>query len=452
MRRARAMSFGIIVMRLAWIAHRFVSSNKEDRCHNFKKMPLEKPIPALLDVDVESEDVAELHGWSKYTLVIDDDDKSVYVTYATANEPRRTLAMTGVNGITSVSLSIARVLKNGSIVRKQHNIPLHSLVLWLCIGPRPSPAHTVRHMDGDRFNNAPGNLLWVTVSQQQLNRRIAECVQPKRFVGIEPGDEFVAELRPGNRSFPELAEFQPKFTKNGWVVRWTKLGRAKTKSWYATKPKPNKFGYPYISFAQHTYLVHVLVWAAVHHDQPLPEAIDHRDGDRYNWMPDNLVGVTRSENGAAAAYFQEATSKGKKAPRAVAMYEVEDEARVLVGVAQSHHDAGLWAQHQLAESTPHLQLVNFSGAVTQAIAKNGTVRKRFAFSAIPADAVASDRTHVWLEDKRWAFWIPEKRRALHEARAKLNPATWVRSAAEEASNAAKRMRADFEHNEEERGA
>lgn len=40
----------------------------------------------------------------------------------------------------------------------RRNVPVHKLVALAYLHPRPSPAHEIRHLDGDRHNNAATNL------------------------------------------------------------------------------------------------------------------------------------------------------------------------------------------------------------------------------------------------------------------------------------------------------
>ena len=44
---------------------------------------------------------------------------------------------------------------------KHQMVKVHKLVLLAWVGPRPA-AHEARHIDGDRFNNRPCNLVWGT--------------------------------------------------------------------------------------------------------------------------------------------------------------------------------------------------------------------------------------------------------------------------------------------------
>jgi len=48
--------------------------------------------------------------------------------------------------------------------------PVHRMVAEAFHGPRPSPAHEVRHLDGDRANNRPSNLAWGTRQENAADR------------------------------------------------------------------------------------------------------------------------------------------------------------------------------------------------------------------------------------------------------------------------------------------
>jgi hypothetical protein len=44
---------------------------------------------------------------------------------------------------------------------------IHSLVCEAFHGPKPSPKHEVRHLDGDPLNNTASNLRWGTASENR---------------------------------------------------------------------------------------------------------------------------------------------------------------------------------------------------------------------------------------------------------------------------------------------
>lgn len=56
---------------------------------------------------------------------------------------------------------------NLSVGGRLRNFRVHGLVATAFLGPRPSAAHEVNHIDGDKTNNAVSNLEWVTRSQNE---------------------------------------------------------------------------------------------------------------------------------------------------------------------------------------------------------------------------------------------------------------------------------------------
>lgn len=49
-------------------------------------------------------------------------------------------------------------------------VPNHTVVAAAWIGPRPSRRHQVRHLDGDRLNNAASNLAYGTQSENEADK------------------------------------------------------------------------------------------------------------------------------------------------------------------------------------------------------------------------------------------------------------------------------------------
>ncbi len=45
---------------------------------------------------------------------------------------------------------------------RRWRVRVHTLVALAFIGPKPAPGLEIRHLDGDRLNNVPGNLAWGT--------------------------------------------------------------------------------------------------------------------------------------------------------------------------------------------------------------------------------------------------------------------------------------------------
>lgn len=53
---------------------------------------------------------------------------------------------------------------------KRTRLAVHRLVAREYLPPRPSPAHEVRHLDGDRTNNRVTNLAWGTRKENAADR------------------------------------------------------------------------------------------------------------------------------------------------------------------------------------------------------------------------------------------------------------------------------------------
>jgi len=48
---------------------------------------------------------------------------------------------------------------------------VHELILTTFVGPRPSPKHVSRHLDGDKLHNCIFNLEWATYSRNALDKK-----------------------------------------------------------------------------------------------------------------------------------------------------------------------------------------------------------------------------------------------------------------------------------------
>lgn len=59
-----------------------------------------------------------------------------------------------------------RFMANGKRAKRT----VHTLVLSALVGPRPSPAHQVRHLNGDRTDNRVENLAWGTAAENADDR------------------------------------------------------------------------------------------------------------------------------------------------------------------------------------------------------------------------------------------------------------------------------------------
>lgn len=59
-----------------------------------------------------------------------------------------------------------RILRNG----KRTRVCVHVLMALEYLGPRPSPSHEVRHLDGNKLNNNIFNLAWGTRADNAADR------------------------------------------------------------------------------------------------------------------------------------------------------------------------------------------------------------------------------------------------------------------------------------------
>lgn len=68
------------------------------------------------------------------------------------------------NGYPSVRLTI-----DGQTC-KRVRLAVHRLVAREFLGPRPSPEHVVRHLNGDKTDNRAVNLAWGTAKENSMDR------------------------------------------------------------------------------------------------------------------------------------------------------------------------------------------------------------------------------------------------------------------------------------------
>lgn len=84
-------------------------------------------------------------------------------------------------GVERTRLCRSRVLSPGScrgylIVNLKPTIAVHNLVALAFLPPRPTPAHTVNHIDLDKTNCAKSNLEWATMQEQHDHWRAARGI------------------------------------------------------------------------------------------------------------------------------------------------------------------------------------------------------------------------------------------------------------------------------------
>lgn len=89
-------------------------------------------------------------------------DGRVYSLSGWRGQPRRELAQS----LNSHGYPRVCVMRSG----KKARLLVHSLVAAAFLPPRPSIAHEVRHLDGDRTNNVASNLAWGTRAENAADR------------------------------------------------------------------------------------------------------------------------------------------------------------------------------------------------------------------------------------------------------------------------------------------
>jgi hypothetical protein len=81
-----------------------------------------------------------------------------------------------------------RLMRDGRRIRKA----VHHLVAITWLHPRPSPAHEVRHLNGDCLNNAATNLAWGTRKENAEDR--------ERHGRTSRGERHAAAIRAGKEA------------------------------------------------------------------------------------------------------------------------------------------------------------------------------------------------------------------------------------------------------------
>lgn len=73
----------------------------------------------------------------------------------------------GANVSPSTGYPFVHIIEDG----RRKTLSVHTLVCRAFHGPRPSPVHEVRHLDGDKVNGRPDNLAWGTPAENEADKR-----------------------------------------------------------------------------------------------------------------------------------------------------------------------------------------------------------------------------------------------------------------------------------------
>lgn len=71
--------------------------------------------------------------------------------------------------------------------KRMDKVPVHQLVLLAFVGPKPTPRHQTRHLNGNPLDNRPSNLVWGTASENMQDQ-----VRHGTAVAIRRGDKHPA--------------------------------------------------------------------------------------------------------------------------------------------------------------------------------------------------------------------------------------------------------------------
>lgn len=107
---------------------------------------------------LEAEATRPIAGWPGYPVTAAGD---VIADTGWRGYGPRTMETSERGGYLSVRLT------KGS---KRKNVAVHRLVAEAFHGPRPSPVHQVRHLNGRRFDNRAANLAWGTAADNARDR------------------------------------------------------------------------------------------------------------------------------------------------------------------------------------------------------------------------------------------------------------------------------------------
>jgi hypothetical protein len=115
-------------------------------------------------LDSETQRILKLAEGATFTFAYEAmSDGSIWSNSGWRGSERRKLTPT----ISKGGYLAVRLVVNG--VRKKFLV--HRLICTAFHGPKPTPLHEVRHLDGSRTNNSAANLAWGTRSENAMDRK-----------------------------------------------------------------------------------------------------------------------------------------------------------------------------------------------------------------------------------------------------------------------------------------
>ena len=124
--------------------------------------------------------------------------------------------------------------KDGYLYISQPKRFVHEVVIatWQC--PRPAPKLEVRHIDGNKLNNANSNLVWGTSKENGKDKAAHGSCKGHKNAAAKMSESFVIELRQQGQHMPltALLKLHPQYSKFAiWAAltgyTWAHLPNAK---------------------------------------------------------------------------------------------------------------------------------------------------------------------------------------------------------------------------------